>query len=322
MPAAEEALETQMSLRPRTLLEFVSQDALKANLDVMIRSALHRGAVLEHILLSGPPGTGKTSLAHIIANEMNGAVKTIHAPTVVKPKDIIQTLAQLQAGDILFVDEIHRLPAAAEEILYPVMEDYQLHLMVGAETQARSMQIDLPQFTLIGATTRKGMLSRPLYDRFGADMTLTLYEAADLARLAIGKAGALGIELSNEAAGEIGRRARGTPRIALQLLRRVRDFAVAEGRLSVTREFAVMACTAAGVDERGLTSEDRLYLETMLDKFRGRPAGLSTLAALLAQDEETIEAGIEPYLLQLGLIERTARGRVLTGRGLKAAGAA
>ncbi len=315
----EAQFESANILRPRTLAEFVSQDDLRANLSVMIKSARTRDDVLEHILLSGPPGTGKTSLAHIIATEMGGTVKTVHAPTISKPKDLIQSITQIRRGDVLFIDEIHRLPPAAEELLYPVMEDYRLQIMIGSETQARAVDIELPRFTVVAATTRKGMLSPPLYMRFGSDLVLSYYDVASLARLVSAKAEVLDVALTPEAAEEIALRARGTPRIALQLLRRVRDFAVAAEAGAVSGAFAAEACLATGVDRRGLTAEDRAYLSTLRDRFRGRPAGLSTLAAMLSQDEETVESAIEPFLLQLGLIERTPRGRCLTTTGFMAA---
>ena len=317
LPGSENFSVLQAALRPQTLDQFVGQEDVKNKLSVKLISAKSRKTVPEHILFSGPPGTGKTSLAGIIANEMGGRLHKVHAPTVSKPKDIIQTIIQVAEGDVLFIDEIHRLPPAAAEMLYPAMEDSKLNFMTGVEAQAQTIELDLPAFTLVAATTRVGSLPRPLQDRFGMELRLELYNESDLAKLVLAKAAVLGLEIGHEAALVIARRGRGTPRVAIQLLRWARDCAIAREINFFDSNFAEAACNDMGVDQLGLNGEDRKYLKALLEASRTSPAGLSLLASLLATETETIERSVEPYIMRLGLIERTPRGRVLTNEGLR-----
>ena len=302
------------TLRPRTLAEYIGQEAMKANLAVFLEAARQRGEPLDHVLLYGPPGLGKTTLAHVIAREMGGQIRVTSGPSIERPGDLAAVLTNLQPGDVLFIDEIHRLGHVLEEILYPAMEDFAIDLVIGTGPNARTVRLDLPRFTLVGATTRSGLLSGPLRDRFGIVHHLEYYGVADLATIARRSAGILGIPLEPEGAEEIARRSRGTPRIANRLLRRIRDFAQVAGDPSITGKTATDALERLQVDRFGLDHLDRRILLTVLDKFDGGPVGLGTLAAAVGEDPGTIEEIYEPYLLQIGFLDRTSRGRRTTRR--------
>jgi Holliday junction DNA helicase RuvB len=301
-------------LRPRQLAEFVGQKRLVENLDVFIRAARERGEPVDHLLFYGPPGLGKTALAHVVAREMGAELRITSGPVVERQGDLAALLSNLETGDVLFIDEIHRLNPAVEEILYPAMEDFKMDLMVGQGPASRSIRLDVARFTLVGATTRAGLLTAPLRDRFGWAARLDYYPAEDLERILQRSAALLGIDLAGEAAGEIARRSRGTPRIANRLVRRVRDFAEvdASNEGSVSRELARFALERLEVDEAGFDKLDRAILMTILEKFDGGPVGLDTLAAALGEDKGTIEDLVEPFLIQQGFLERTPRGRVAT----------
>ena len=313
--------ELDSSLRPRSLDEFVGQERVKEQLAIALEAAKGRGEALDHVLLAGPPGLGKTSLAYIVREELGVGIRTVAGPALERKGDMAAILTSLEDRDILFVDEIHRLNRAVEEILYPALEDFRLDIVVGQGPAARTLTLDLPPFTLVGATTRTGLLTTPLRDRFGMTYRLDYYEPEDLARIVRRSARILGVEIESEAAQEIARRARGTPRIANRILRRVRD--VAEVRhdgaatLDVTRE----ALALLEVDGQGLERIDRELLRAIVHKFDGGPVGLSTLAVSLGEEPDTIEDVYEPYLLQLGLIQRTPRGRVVTRLGRAHVGA-
>ena len=302
------------SLRPRRLDEFVGQDSVKEQLAVFIEAARGRNEALDHVLLAGPPGLGKTSLAHIIAAELGAAIVQTAGPALERKADIASFLTALEPGSVFFIDEIHRLNRAIEETLYPAMEDRQLPIVLGQGAGARTVTLDLPSFTLVGATTRAGLLTTPLRDRFGVSQRLEHYEPGDLARIVHRSAGILEVEI--EPAGErvIAERARGTPRVANRLLKRVRDFAEVRGTGVITEAVASEALGLLEVDEAGLDRHDRTILETIAVKFSGGPVGLSTLAAAVDEEQETIEDVYEPYLLQQGLLKRTPRGRVVTER--------
>jgi Holliday junction DNA helicase RuvB len=304
--------ELEGSLRPRRLAEFIGQAQLRANLAVFIEAARGRAEALDHALFAGPPGLGKTTLAQIVAAELGVGFRMTSGPIIARAGDLAAILTNLQPRDVLFIDEIHRLQPAVEEILYPAMEDFQLDLMIGEGPAARSVRIDLPRFTLIGATTRTGLLTTPLRDRFGILCRLDFYAEEEL--LAIVRRGAelLGLELSSDGAREIARRARGTPRIAGRLLRRVRDFAAVAGNGAVDRAAADAALARLEVDTLGLDRLDRRYLEAIATSYGGGPVGIETLAAALAEQRDTLEETIEPFLLQRGLLQRTPRGRMLT----------
>lgn len=312
--SAEEHLEDQLnnSLRPEVLDDFTGQKEVRQNLKVFIESAKTRKESLDHTLLFGPPGLGKTTLAQIIAREMGVNFKATSGPVIARAGDLAAILTNLQANDVLFIDEIHRLNPAVEEILYPAMEDFKLDLMIGEGPSARSIQIDLPKFTLIGATTRSGLLTQPLRERFGIPLRLQFYTLDELKKIIIRSANLLNHEISEEAAIEIARRSRGTPRIAGRLIRRVRDFTIVAESNEITLEIAKLALDRLGVDPLGLDQQDRRYLTYMADFYKGGPVGVETLAAALSEQKDTLEEVIEPYLIQQGLIQRTPRGRQLT----------
>ncbi len=302
----------ESSLRPKSLREYIGQHKAKENLEIFIQAARSRDEALDHVLFYGPPGLGKTTLANIIANEMGVNIKSTSGPVIEKTGDLAAILTNLDAGDVLFIDEIHRLSPVVEEILYPAMEDYQLDIIIGQGPSARTIKLDIPRFTLVGATTRAGLLSSPLRDRFGVITRLEFYTAEELATIVRRSAGILGVPTETEGALEIARRSRGTPRIANRLLRRVRDFAQVKADGIITTEVADQALERLEVDKRGFDHMDRLILLTIIDKFSGGPVGLETLAAAVGEEKDTIEDVIEPYLLQQGYLNRTPRGRTAT----------
>ncbi|MEH3107302.1 MAG: Holliday junction branch migration DNA helicase RuvB [Sphingomonas fennica] len=315
LTAARRPEDVDAALRPKSLDDFVGQQAARENLRVFIAAARARGEALDHVLFFGPPGLGKTTLAQIVAREMGVGFRATSGPVIAKSGDLAALLTNLEDGDVLFVDEIHRLQPAVEEVLYPAMEDRALDLMIGEGPSARSVRIDLPRFTLVGATTRQGLLTTPLRDRFGIPIRLQFYTVAELEQVVRRAAGLLGLPIAPDGATEIARRSRGTPRIAGRLLRRVRDFAHAAGHDVVDAAAADAALTRLEVDRLGLDAMDRRYLTMIADIYRGGPVGVETLAAGLSEPRDTIEEVIEPYLIQLGLVARTARGRCLNGRG-------
>jgi Holliday junction DNA helicase RuvB len=314
--------ELDQSLRPRTLDEFVGQSRVREQLSIALEAARGRGEALEHVLLAGPPGLGKTSLAHVIRAELGVGLRTVAGPALDRKGDLAAILTALDERDILFVDEIHRLAPAVEEILYPALEDFRLDIVVGQGPAARTLQLDLPPFTLVGATTRTGLLTTPLRDRFGMTFRLGYYESSELGAIVRRSARILGVEIADDAADEIAARSRGTPRVANRILRRVRDVAEVRHSGTITAAVSEDALGLLEVDDRGLERTDRELLDTIVSKFDGGPVGLSTLAVALGEEPDTIEDVYEPYLLQLGFIQRTPRGRVITKLGRQHVGAA
>ena len=308
------------ALRPQSLGDFIGQAGIRQNLSVFVQAARARGDALDHVLLHGPPGLGKTTLAQIVARELGVGFRMTSGPVIARAGDLAALLTNLQPRDVLFIDEIHRLNPAVEEILYPAMEDYQLDLMIGEGPAARSVRIDLPPFTLVGATTRSGLVSTPLRDRFGIPLRLDFYTPAELALIVARNAALLDCPLDGDGAMEVARRARGTPRVAGRLLRRVRDIAAVEGWNPVGNAAADQALKRLDVDERGLDMMDRRYLAAIADHYGGGPVGVETLAAALSEQRDTIEDVIEPYLIQQGLLQRTPRGRMLTDAGFRHVG--
>lgn len=310
---------SEESLRPRTLSEMVGQERLRENLAVFVQAARQRGEPLDHLLFYGPPGLGKTSLARIVATEMGAGFHSTSGPAIERPGDLAALLSNIEAGEVLFIDEIHRLSASVEEILYPGMEDFQLDLLIGEGPTARSIRLDLPRFTLVGATTRAGLLTSPLRDRFGWSARLEYYPVSDLERIVLRSSRLLSVELAQASAREIASRSRGTPRVANRLLRRVRDFIeVAESADGpVALEAVRFALDRLEVDEEGFDALDRAVLGTLIDKFSGGPVGLETLAAAVGEDKGTLEDVVEPYLIHQGFLDRTPRGRVATPLALE-----
>jgi len=304
--------EEEGTLRPRTLAEYVGQERVKESLAVFIEAARMRGEALDHVLLSGPPGLGKTTLAYILSREMAVGIKVTSGPVIERQGDLAAILTNLQEHDVLFIDEIHRLPNVVEEILYPAMEDYHIDILVGQGPSARSMKLNIPRFTLVGATTRAGLLTSPLRDRFGMSFRLEFYNAEELATIVRRSSKILNIQVDDAGAGEIARRSRGTPRIANRLLRRVRDYAQVRADGVVTKGVAARALEFLEVDHRGFDVMDRKLLLLLIDKFNGGPVGIDSLASSLGEERNTIEDVYEPYLVQEGYIVRTARGRVAT----------
>lgn len=302
----------EFSLRPKRLGEYIGQPKIKENLGIALAAAKMRSEPLDHILLHGPPGLGKTSLANVIANEMGAGIRTTSGPAIERPGDLVAILTNLEPGSVLFIDEIHRLNRLAEEFLYPAMEDYQMDIVLGSGASARTVTVPLPRFTLVGATTRPGLLTNPLRDRFGIQHYFEFYSPEDLTRIVVRSADLLAVPIHREGADQIARRSRGTPRIANRLLKRARDYAQVKGDGSITPEMADAALKMQGVDAIGLDEFDRRFLLTLIEKFEGGPAGVETMAATLQEERDTIEDVVEPFLMMLGFINRTPRGRVAT----------
>ena len=309
--------ELATSIRPKSLSDFIGHDALKQNLSVFIAGAKSRGEAMDHVLLYGPPGLGKTTLAHIIANELGTNFRATAAPMLTKQGDLAAILTALEPMDVLFIDEIHRLPTAIEEVLYSAMEDFKLDIMLGEGPSAKSVRIDLPPFTLVGATTRTGLLSNPLRERFGIDLRLSFYSPDDLAKIIMRSANILGTPIDESGAYMLAKSARGTPRIANRLLKRARDFANALNAKMITSDTIKTTLFQLHIDESGLDAIDRDYMMTIINHYAGGPVGIDNLAAALSEPADTIEDVIEPYLMQLGFIQRTPRGRIVTDMGYK-----
>ncbi|WP_395714782.1 Holliday junction branch migration DNA helicase RuvB [Reyranella sp.] len=316
-PARADEDAAELALRPQTLDDFVGQKQLRENLKVYIRAAKSRGEALDHVLFHGPPGLGKTTLAQIVAREMGVGFRATSGPVIQKAGDLAAQLTNLQPHDVLFIDEIHRLNPAIEEVLYPAMEDFQLDLMIGEGPAARSVRIELPPFTLVGATTRSGLMTRPLRERFGIPLRMVFYEPAELELIVHRAARVLKMAMAPDGGAEIAKRSRGTPRVANRLLRRVRDFAAVGGEAVVDARVADSALNRLEIDGRGLDPMDRRYLACIADNYGGGPVGVETLAAALAEQRDVIEDVIEPYLMQLGLLMRTPRGRLLSESGYR-----
>ena len=307
--------EMAQTIRPKTLADFIGHDALKQNLSVFVSAARGRGEAMDHVLLYGPPGLGKTTLAHIVANELGTNFRATSAPMLTKQGDLAAILTALEPMDVLFIDEIHRLPTAIEEVLYSAMEDFKLDIMLGEGPTAKSVRIDLPPFTLVGATTRTGLLSNPLRDRFGIDLRLSFYSPSDLAKIIMRSANILGTQIDADGANMLAQSSRGTPRIANRLLKRARDFAMATGKKSIDKDTIKTTLYQLHIDDKGLDEIDREYINAIVKHYAGGPVGIDNLAAALSEPSDTIEDVIEPYLMQLGFVQRTPRGRVVTESG-------
>ncbi|TEB06531.1 Holliday junction ATP-dependent DNA helicase RuvB [Pelotomaculum schinkii] len=312
-----EDFDTENSLRPSRLEDYIGQEKVKETISIFIQAAIGRGEALDHVLLFGPPGLGKTTLANIIANEMGVNIRTTSGPAIERPGDLAAILTNLTAGDVLFIDEVHRLSRAVEEVLYPAMEDFALDIVIGKGPGARSLRLELPRFTLVGATTRAGLLTSPLRDRFGVMSRLDFYQPEELVLIVKRSAQILGVEITREGALEIAGRSRGTPRVANRLLKRVRDYAQVRADGLINLEVAMAALSFLEVDPLGLDHSDRTLLKTIIQKFGGGPVGLDTLAAATSEESETVEDVYEPYLIQLGMLIRTPRGRIVTPRAFQ-----
>ncbi|MDX2145331.1 MAG: Holliday junction branch migration DNA helicase RuvB [Rhodospirillaceae bacterium] len=317
LAGARQDEDTDASIRPKRLADCIGQNAVRENLAVFVAAARARKEPLDHVLLHGPPGLGKTTLAHIVARELGVGFRATSGPMIAKAGDLAAILTNLEANDVLFIDEIHRLNPAIEEVLYPAMEDFQLDLIIGEGPAARSVRIELQPFTLVGATTRSGLLTRPLRDRFGIPLRLEFYDTDDLAEIVRRGARVLDMKMSDDGAVEIARRSRGTPRVSVRLLRRVRDFAAVAKAPSITKDVADQALKRLDVDAAGLDAMDRRYLNCICENYTGGPVGVDTLAAALSEERDTLEDVIEPFLIQQGLLQRTPRGRVVSDKGFK-----
>jgi Holliday junction DNA helicase RuvB len=315
--ALADDVAVEPTLRPRDLTEYIGQNKVRENLAVFLAAARGRGEPLDHVLLTGPPGLGKTTLAHIVARELGTGLRMTSGPMITRPGDLAGILTNLQPRDVLFLDEIHRLSPAVEEILYPAMEDFRLDVLIGEGPMARTMRVDLPPFTLVGATTRPGLLSQPLHGRFGITLRLDFYDVESLAKIVERSARILGISVTSDAAREIGARSRGTPRIANRLLRRLRDFAEVAGKSGIDLPTAREALERLEVDEHGFDELDRRILATIIEKFAGGPVGINSIAASLGEDKGTLEDLYEPYLIQAGFLQRTPRGRIASAQAYR-----